>query len=62
MMIFGRSEHKRSNPYVVLTIGALAMIGAFHVVKCTKNSVKCVKNKIKHAFKDEEIYASPIGE
>ena len=50
-MFFGRSEHKRTNPYVTVTIGALAMIGAFNVVRCAKRSARCMKNKVKVIFR-----------
>ena len=61
-MIFGRNEHKRANPYVVLTIGALAMIGAVNVVKCCKNTAKCMKKKIKHTLHGTDGCDCPMGE
>lgn len=61
-MIFGRNEHKRANPYVVLTVGALAMIGAINVVRCCKNTVKCVKKRVKRTFHGTDIDECPIGE
>ena len=61
-MFFSRNEHKRANPYLVLTVGALAMIGAFNVVRCTKNSIQCVKNKIRFAFTNKDVYGSTVGE
>ena len=53
-MILRRSEQRRANPYVVLTVGALAMIGAFNVVRCTKRTVCHMKKKITSVFRDEE--------
>lgn len=53
-MILRRSEQRRVNPYVTLTIGALAMIGAFNVVRCTKRTVCHMKKKITSVFKGDE--------
>jgi hypothetical protein len=50
-MFFKKSEHRRTNPYVAITIGTLAMIGAFSVVKCSKKTVKCVSDKMMSMFK-----------
>ena len=49
-MFFGKSE-KRRNPYVTMTVGTLAMIGAVHVVKCVKGASRCVCEKMRGAFK-----------
>ncbi len=46
-MLFRKSEHKRSHPYVAITIGTLAMIGAFTVVKGSKKTVRCVCDKMR---------------
>ena len=46
-MLFRRTEQKRTNPYVAITIGTLATIGAFNVVRCAKRTVRCIKNKVK---------------
>ena len=51
-MFFRKSEH-RTHPYVALTIGTLAMIGAFTVVRCTKRTVTCMRNKMTSMFKDK---------
>ena len=45
-MFFRKAEHNRVHPYVAMTVGTLAMIGAFEVVRCVKRSVRCVKNKV----------------
>ena len=50
-MFLKKSEHRRMNPYVAITIGTLAMIGAFSVVKCSKRTVKCVCDKMGTMFK-----------
>lgn len=49
-MFFKKTENKRSHPYVALTIGTLAMIGAFNVVKCSKRTVRCICCKAKSLF------------
>ena len=61
-MIFGRNEHKKTNPYVVLTIGALSMIGAAHVVKCCKNTVRCMTRRIKRTLHGTDDFDCPVGE
>lgn len=50
-MFLKKSEHRRTHPYVAATIGTLAMIGAFNVVKCGKRTVKCVCNKMTSMFR-----------
>ena len=51
MMFLRKSEHRRMHPYVALTIGTLAMIGAFSVVRCTKRSARCMCDKMTSMFK-----------
>lgn len=46
-MFLKKSEHRRTHPYVAATIGTLAMIGAFNVVRCGKRTAKCVMGKMK---------------
>ena len=41
------------HPYVAITIGTLAMIGAFSVVKCTKRAVRRVRDKVTSLVKDD---------
>lgn len=53
-MFLKKSEHRRMNPYVAITIGTLAMIGAFSVVKCSKRTVRCVCDKMSGMFKGME--------
>ena len=38
------------HPYVAITIGTLAMIGAFSVIKCGKRSVRCMRDKMNAMF------------
>ena len=61
-MLFGKSERRRMNPYVALTIGTLAMIGAFSVVKCTKRTTKCMCDKMTSMFKGEKSCECPVCE
>ena len=49
-MFLRKTEHRSMNPYVAITIGTLAMIGAFSVVKCTKKTVRCVCDKVGAMF------------
>lgn len=48
-MFFGKSE-KRRNPYLTMTVGTLAMIGAVHSVKCVKRAMKCMRHRMSTAF------------
>ena len=50
-MFLKKSEHRSMRPYVALTIGTLAMIGAFSVVKCAKRTTRCMCNKMTSMFK-----------
>lgn len=45
-MFFRKTAEHRRNPYVTMTIGTLAMIGAFHVVRCVKRSARCMRSKM----------------
>lgn len=49
-MFLRKTEPRYMNPYVAITIGTLAMIGAFSVVKCTKRTVRNVCNKVSTMF------------
>lgn len=53
-MLFGKTEHRRSHPYAAITIGTLAMIGAFSVVRCVKRTARCAANKMTSMFKSKE--------
>lgn len=61
-MLFGKTEHRRSHPYVAITIGTLAMIGAFSVVRCAKRTVKCASDKMTSMFKSKEKCDYTYGE
>jgi hypothetical protein len=45
-MFFKKSEKKHMNPYVAITVGTLAMIGAVSIVKCGKKVVRCACDKM----------------
>ena len=49
-MFLKKSEHRGMHPYVAITIGTLAMIGAFSVIKCGKRSVRCMRDKMNAMF------------
>ncbi len=53
-MIFGKTEHRRTNPYAMLTVGTLAMIGAFSVVRSVKRTARCAADKVSAIFKSKE--------
>jgi hypothetical protein len=59
-MFFRKSEHKRAHPYVAMTIGTLAMIGAFNVVRCTKRTVHCMRNKVTNMFRGTDVTECPM--
>jgi hypothetical protein len=46
-VFFERSERKRMNPYVAITVGALALVGAVSIVKSAKSMVRCGCEKMK---------------
>lgn len=52
-MFFRKTDHTRSHPYAAMTIGTLAMIGAFNVVRCAKRTVKCAKDKMTSIFRSD---------
>ncbi len=45
-MFFKKSDRKSTSPMLVLTVGALAMVGAFSIVKCGKRMMKCGCDKM----------------
>lgn len=51
-MLFKRTDHKHVHPYVTLTVGALAVIGAVSVMKCAKGLMRCGCNKVSYMVKD----------
>ena len=61
-MLFRKTEHKRSRPYMALTIGTLAMIGAFSVVKCSKRTVRCMCDKMRAMFNGSSKCECSLGE
>ena len=61
-MLFRRTEHRGMSPYVALTVGTLAMIGAFSVVRCGKRTVKCVCDKMTLMFKSDKSCDCPACE
>ncbi len=56
-MLFGKTERKKGSPAMALTVGALAMIGAFSIVRCTKRMMQCTCDKmtsmVKHVMKKD---------
>ena len=52
-MFFRATEHKRKHPYIAMTIGTLAMIGAFNVVRCTKRAMHHMRSKVEFVFRGE---------
>ena len=59
-MLFRKTEHNRTHPYVTMTIGTLAMIGAFNIVRCAKKTVRCMKNKVTNMFKNDYEDECPL--
>jgi hypothetical protein len=53
-MFLRKSEHRRTNPYVAMTIGTLAMVGAFHVVRTGKRTIRCVCDKMRSMIKHDK--------
>ena len=49
-MFFKKTEPKRWHPCLVLTIGALSIIGAVTVTNASKCAINNAKNKIKSFF------------
>jgi hypothetical protein len=43
-----------------MTIGTLAMIGAFNVVRCTKRTVHCMRNKVTNMFRGTDVTECPM--
>lgn len=53
-MFFRKTENKRNHTYIAMTIGTLAMIGAFNVVRCTKRTFHHMKNKVECVFRGKD--------
>ena len=49
--MFFRKAEKRTHPYVKMTVGTLAMIGAVRVVKCVKRATRCMRSKMSVALR-----------
>ena len=49
-MFFKKTEPKRWHPCLVLTIGALSIIGAVTITNASKCAISTAKNKIKSFF------------
>lgn len=58
-MIYRKNERKRHNVCAILTIGALAAIGAISIAKSGKEMLNCACNKVKCFFKKESSCACP---
>lgn len=53
-MFFKKTEQKKHSACVILTIGALAAIGAVSIAKCGKQALYNAKEKIKGCFGGEK--------
>ena len=53
-MFFKKNERKKHSACIILTIGALATVGAFTITKRGKEMVSCVKEKVCGMFKKNE--------
>ena len=52
-MLFGKSERKKHTAPVILTIGALAAIGAVSITRSGKQMIKNTVSKAKSLFNKE---------
>ena len=57
-MFFKKSEPKRWHPCLVLTIGALSIIGAVTIANASKCAINTAKTKIKSFFSPKQSGAS----
>ena len=46
-MLFGKTERKRSNPILVVTVSVLAVCGAVALADSGKRMMRCVSDKMK---------------
>ncbi len=53
-MFFGKCEKKKHSATLILTVGALAAIGAMSITKCGKQMMQCMKQKITDIFNKEK--------
>ena len=49
--MFFRKSEKRTHPYVAMTIGTLAMIGAARVVRSVRRASRCMRSKMSVALR-----------
>ena len=52
-MFFKKAE-KRTHPYVKMTVGTLAAIGAVRVVRCVKRATRCMRSKMSVALRGSD--------
>ena len=50
-MFFRKCEKKKHSIPIILTIGALAAIGAVSITRCGKDMMNCACDKMKSLFK-----------
>ncbi len=53
-MFFRKTERRKHSAVAILTVGALAAVGAVTVGKCAKRAANDIMCKIKAMFKSEE--------
>lgn len=58
-MFFRKTERKKHSACVILTVGALAAIGAISVTKCGKQMLNDAMCKVKSFFKKEKSCMCP---
>ncbi len=57
-MFFKKSEKKSHGALLVLTVGALAAVGAMSITRCGKQMMHCMCAKIKGALGKEHLMCS----
>lgn len=58
-MFFRKTERKKHSACVILTVGALAAIGAVSITKCGKRMINDACCKVKSFFKKEKSCMCP---
>lgn len=58
-MFFRKTERKKHSACVILTVGALAAIGAISITKCGKQMLNEACCKVKSFFKKEKSCMCP---
>ena len=61
-MLFRKTERKRHSTCVILTVGALAAIGAVTVARCGKEMLNDTVCKVKGFFSREKCMCREEGE